>query len=103
MVFLGPPDARTDSLAGCNDEVLTEIVSAPRNAAVPGRTLTSDRHSCIGDFAPVFPTLGQFFFEHHPVNIALAFKLEFRIAMSDFRDRQGRLQIDLHFLAGFWA
>src|SRR5688572_26851267 len=101
MIFIGPPDTRSDPLASRNDEMLAEIVTSRRYAANPRRALTDGRHAFVKHLDLVVDSLCKLLFKHHPVNIAFTFKLELRVAMSDLCDCERRLQINLHFVSRF--
>src|SRR6185503_15325391 len=101
VIFVGPPDTRADSLAGGDDEMLSEIVAAPGYAADPRRVLTYDRHAFVEYFDLVFDSFWQLLVKHHPIDVSFTFELQLRVAVSDFCDCQRRLQIDLHLVAGF--
>src|SRR6185369_1705433 len=102
VIFVGPPDARADPLTGRDDEVVSKIVTSPRYPANPWWILTDDRNSFVSDFDFVFDSFSEFLFEHYPVDIAFAFEFELLVAVSDFCDCEGRLQVDLHLVSGFY-
>src|SRR5215208_3404227 len=54
VIFIGPPNARPDSLGGRDNEILSEIVSSPGYSTDPGRILTYHRNSFVKHFDRVF-------------------------------------------------
>src|SRR6185369_14089491 len=101
MIFVGPPDARSDALSRGHDEILAEIVSAPRDAANPRRILCYGRDSFVEHFDIILDSLRQLLFKRHPIDVSFALEFELRLTVRHLRYGERQLEIDLHLAAGF--
>src|SRR4029079_4427485 len=86
MIFIRPPNTCSDSLAGSVNEILSEVISTPGNAAIPGRSSTYNRYAFVKYFNLIFHIFWNIFLKRYPIDISLTLKFQLRVTMSDFGD-----------------
>jgi hypothetical protein len=90
-IFVRPPNARANSLAGSVDEVFPEIIAAPTNAANPRRIRSHRGNAFVGYVDLIFNAFRNLLLKSYPIDVPFPFKFEFGAAMNDFRNCKRRL------------
>ena len=63
MIFIRPPDTRSDSLAGGDDEMLSEVISAPGYPADPRGIPTYNRDAFVKYLDLIFDAFWNILFK----------------------------------------